>query len=86
MKLELYSQPFCAPCVSTRSLVRRVQRLLPDLEVEEINVVEQVRRGEELGITSTPVVRLLVDGQERFRGGQPPTLNQLLAAIAQASD
>ncbi|MFJ2619411.1 glutaredoxin family protein [Glutamicibacter sp. NPDC087344] len=86
MKLELYSQPFCAPCVSTRQVVHRAQQLLPTLEVEEINVVEQVARGEALGITSTPVIRLMVDGQQKFRGEQPPTLNQLLTAIAQASD
>lgn len=86
MKLELYTQPFCAPCVSTRRQVHRAQQLLPELEVEEINVVEQVQRGEALGITATPVIRLLIDGQEKFRGEQPPTLNQLLAAIARASD
>ncbi|KWR69610.1 MULTISPECIES: glutaredoxin family protein [Glutamicibacter] len=86
MKLELYTQPFCAPCVRTRQTVARVQELLPALEVEEINVVEQVARGEELGITSTPVIRLLQDGTEKFRASETPTINQLLTAIAGASD
>lgn len=86
MKLELYTQPFCAPCVRTRLTVARVQELLPELQVEEINVVAQVSRGEEMGITSTPVIRLLQEGTEKFRSSQTPTVNQLLTAIAQASD
>ena len=86
MKLELYTQPFCAPCVRTRLAVARVQELLPALEVEEINVVEQVERGEEMGITSTPVIRLLQEGTEKFCASQTPTINQLLSAIAEASD
>lgn len=86
MKLELYSQPFCAPCVRTRQTVARVQALLPALEVEEIDVVQQVERGEALGIGSTPVIRLLVDGEEKFRGIDSPTMNQLLTVIARVSD
>ncbi|WP_170184250.1 thioredoxin family protein [Glutamicibacter uratoxydans] len=86
MKLELYSQPFCAPCARARTVVRRAQELLEDLEVEEVNVVQQVQRGEQLGIVSTPVIRLLVDGEEKFRGTDTPTLNQLLTAIARAGD
>ena len=83
MKLELYTQPFCAPCIRTRQTVARAQKLLPDLQVEEINVVEQVERGEELGITSTP----LMQGEtEKFRASDTPTLPQLLTAIARASD
>ncbi|MBF6672883.1 thioredoxin [Glutamicibacter halophytocola] len=86
MKLELYTQPFCAPCIRTRQTVARAQALLPDLQVEEINVVEQVQRGEELGITSTPVIRLMRGSTEKFRASDTPTLPQLLAAIARASD
>ncbi|KSU64972.1 glutaredoxin family protein [Arthrobacter sp. NIO-1057] len=86
MKLELYTQPFCAPCVRTRQTVARAKKLLPDLQVEEINVVEQAQRGEELGITSTPVIRLLQENKEKFRAHDTPTLPQLLAAIARASD
>lgn len=86
MKLELYTQPFCAPCVRTRLTVARIKELLPALEVEEINVVEQVTRGEEMGITSTPVIRLLQQGTEKFRASEAPTFNQLLTAIAAASD
>lgn len=86
MKLELYTQPFCAPCVRTRQTVARAKELLPALEVEEINVVEQVERGKELGISSTPVIRLLDAGTEKFRASETPTLHQLLSAIAQASD
>ncbi|WP_313811100.1 thioredoxin family protein [Glutamicibacter sp.] len=84
--MELYSQPFCAPCTRARQVVHRAQELVADLEVEEINMVEQVQRGEELGIISTPVIRLLIDGHEKFRGTDTPTLNQLLTAIAHAGD
>ncbi len=86
MKLELYTQPFCAPCVRTRQTVARAQELLPDLVVEEINVVEQVKRGEDLGVTSTPMIRLMQDDTEKFRASSTPTLPQLLTAIARASD
>ncbi|MGP5699900.1 hypothetical protein ACTXPA_13355 [Glutamicibacter arilaitensis] len=70
----------------TRLTVARVQELLPELQVEEISVVAQVSRGEEMGITSTPVIRLLQEDTEKFRSSQTPTVNQLLTAIAQASD
>ncbi|WP_404286733.1 glutaredoxin family protein [Glutamicibacter arilaitensis] len=86
MKLELYTQPFCAPCIRTRQIVLRAQKLLPQLSVEEIDVVEQVARGQEMGVTSTPVIRLLSNGEERFRASDTPTLQQLLAAIAHVSD
>ncbi len=48
--------------------------------------MEQVQRGEELGITSTPVIRLLQENKEKFRAHDTPTLPQLLVAIARASD
>lgn len=86
MKLELYTQPFCAPCVRTRQIVQRAQELLPFLEVEEVNVVEQVARGQDLGVNSTPMIRLLVQGEEKFRASDTPTLQQLLAVIAHVSD
>ncbi|PQZ96893.1 thiol reductase thioredoxin [Arthrobacter sp. MYb224] len=86
MKLELYTQPFCAPCVRTRQVVLRAAKLLPQLAVEEIDVVEQVSRGQEMGVASTPVIRLLTNGEEKFRGTDTPTLQQLLAAIAHVSD
>lgn len=86
MKLELYTQPFCAPCVSARHIVARAQELLPALEVEEINVVEQVGRGQQLGVNHTPMIRLLHGEEEKFRASDTPTLQQLLAAIAHVSD
>ena len=86
MLLELYTQPFCAPCVRARQVVHRAQELLPFLSVEEIDVVEQAARGEELAVTSTPVIRLLVQGEEKFRAADTPTLQQLLSAIAHVSD
>ena len=86
MKLELYTQPFCAPCVRTRQTVARAKKLLPELEVEEINVVEQVQRGQELGVRSTPMIRLIEGDTEKFRASNTPTLPQLLSAIARASD
>ena len=86
MKLELYSQPFCAPCVRARQVVARAAALLPELETEEINVVSAVERGEQLGIGSTPVIRMLESGQEKFRAAGVPQLAQLLAAVARAQD
>lgn len=86
MKLELYTQPFCAPCVRTRQTVQRAAELVPSLVVEEINVVEQTARGEAIGVTSTPVIRLLNGNEEKFRASDTPTLHQLLTAIAHVSD
>lgn len=85
MDLELYTQPFCAPCARARQVVARVQELLPDLRVREYNVVNELERGRELGITSTPVIRLLRGGHQLFRADAVPTVKQLLAAIARYS-
>ena len=83
MVLELYTQPFCAPCVRARQVVRRVAELVPALEVREVDVVAQWQLGRELGISSTPVIRLLDEDRQLLRAESAPTVDQLLAAVAE---
>ncbi|WP_431710113.1 thioredoxin domain-containing protein [Glutamicibacter uratoxydans] len=82
MILQLFTQPFCAPCVRTRQVVHRVHELLPELQIQEIDVVRDWQAGQAAAVSSTPVIRLLEQDQVIFRSAAVPTVNQLLTAIA----
>lgn len=82
MLLQLFTQPFCAPCVRARHVVDRVSQLVPGLQVEHIDVVARWELGQAAQVFSTPVIRLLDGGEPVFRAESVPTVDQLLAVLA----
>lgn len=85
MRIDLYTSAFCAPCAGARRVVAEAARLVPGLEVEEIDVASRPDEVEELGIRSTPTIRISDDqGREVFRSPGVPGRDQLLVALAGA--
>ncbi|KQX07147.1 MULTISPECIES: thioredoxin family protein [unclassified Leifsonia] len=85
MLLELYTSAFCEPCMQTRAIVAEAARLVPDAEVAEFDVANNMDAAEAENIRSTPtmIVRS-ADGTEVFRAAGVPTLAQVLVAAAKA--
>ncbi|PZE25622.1 thioredoxin family protein [Curtobacterium sp. MCBD17_028] len=85
MHLDLYTSAFCAPCAAARRVVGEAQRLVPALEVRELDVAAHPDRLEALGIRSTPTIVISgADGDEVFRAAGVPRPDQLLTALARA--
>lgn len=87
MRLELFTSAFCDPCHRTREVVAEAERLVPALEVTELDVAAHQERAADLGIRSTPTTILYAaDGSEYLRAEGVPTLPRLLTALAAVAD
>lgn len=87
MRLELYTSAFCEPCHRARAVVDEAQRLVPALQVEELDVAAHQERAADLGIRSTPTILIAnAAGDETLRAEGVPTLSRLLTALARALD
>ncbi|MFS4506459.1 thioredoxin family protein [Clavibacter sp. Sh2141] len=86
MRVVMFSSLFCVPCQATRKVLAEVQRLLPWLPVEELDVAAHPDRAEEEGIRSTPTILVLTDDREVLRAEGVPTAPQVLQAVARALD
>ena len=85
MLLELYTSAFCEPCMQTRAVVAEAARLVPDAEVAEYDVANNMDAAEAENIRSTPTMIIRsADGTEVFRAAGVPTLAQVLVAAAKA--
>ncbi|MHC6177605.1 thioredoxin family protein [Glutamicibacter endophyticus] len=82
MEIELFTQPFCAPCRSAKLVVQRVLEQHPGVPVRTIDVVADPAAGARARIASTPTVRVLQAGREALRIVGVPRP----AALAQALD
>lgn len=85
MQLVLYTSAFCTPCTQARSVLTDAARLVPQATVIERDVATENELAYDDEIRITPTVVVLNDaGTEVFRAVGVPTLNQVLAAAAQA--
>jgi thioredoxin 1 len=82
----MFSSLFCVPCQATRGVLAEVQRLLPWLPVDELDVAAHPDRAEEERIRSTPTILVLADDHELLRAEGVPTAPQVLQAVARAMD
>jgi thioredoxin 1 len=82
----MFSSLFCVPCQATRRVLAEVQRLLPWLPVEELDVAAHPDRAEEEGIRSTPTILVLAGDHLVLRAEGVPTAPQVLQAVARAMD
>ncbi|MEO9095468.1 MAG: thioredoxin family protein [Microbacteriaceae bacterium] len=83
--LLLFTSAFCDPCMQTREVLAEVKRLLPAIDVRELDIVRDEDQAAAFEIRTTPTV-VLADsaGTEIFRAAGVPTINQVLAAVAGA--
>ncbi|WP_244629256.1 thioredoxin family protein [Clavibacter capsici] len=86
MRVVMFSSLFCVPCQATRRVLAEVQRLLPWLPVDELDVAAHPDRAEEEGIRSTPTILVLAGEREVLRAEGVPTAPQVLQAVARAMD
>jgi thiol-disulfide isomerase/thioredoxin len=85
VKVLLFTSAFCEPCTRTRAVLQTVSRILPSAEVVERDIVRDNTEAELENIRSTPTTIVLRDDNaEVFRAEGVPTVNQVLAALAQA--
>jgi thiol-disulfide isomerase/thioredoxin len=85
VKVLFFTSSFCEPCIRTRAVLDEVSRILPNAQVIERNIVRHNTEAELENIRSTPTTIVLRDDDaEVFRAEGVPTLNQVLAALAQA--
>ena len=87
MNVDFYTSTFCEPCMITRSVLAEAGRLVSAMRLAEHDIVRDEGEAERQGIRSTPTVVISgADGVEVFRAEGIPSLNQVLVALAKASD
>ncbi len=85
MQLIFFSSSFCDPCIQTRAVLDQASKLVPALKIAELDVASNTSEAEKAGVRVTPTVVVLdAGGAEVFRAEGPPTLNQVLVALAKA--
>lgn len=86
MTVDFFSSAFCEPCMLTRSVLGEAARLVPAMQLTELDVVRDEAQAEARGIRSTPTVIVSdASGTEVFRAEGVPSLNQVLVALAKAA-
>ena len=85
MKLLMFSSAFCEPCIQTRAVLAEVKKLVPAVEMAELDVAFDEAEAQRAGIRSTPTIVVLdAADAEVFRAEGVPTVNQVLVALAKA--
>jgi Thioredoxin. len=85
VKVVLFTSAFCEPCIRTRAVLAEVSRIVPNARVIERDIVADITDAQRADIRSTPTAIVLRDDDtEVFRAEGVPTVNQVLAALAQA--
>ncbi|MCX8173575.1 MAG: thioredoxin family protein [Thermoplasmata archaeon] len=64
MKVELFYSPTCPDCPPAKRIFRKLLAAHPEVEYAEINVKENRKRAEEIGLTHVPTI--LFDGEIVF--------------------
>ena len=82
MRVTLYTSAFCEPCMQTRKVLAEAARLVPAMQLTELDIVRDATDAERERIRSTPTVVISGPDGEVFRAGGVPTLNQVLVALA----
>ncbi len=84
MRVTLYTSAFCEPCMQTRKVLAEAARLVPAMELTELDIVRDATDAEREHIRSTPTVVVHGRRDEVFRAEGVPTLNQVLVALSKA--
>lgn len=64
MRVELFYSPTCPDCPPVKKIFRKLLSEYPEVEYFEINVKENRKRAEELGLTHVPTI--VIDGEIVF--------------------
>ncbi len=65
-RVQILSTPGCAGCAQTKALITRTLESFPDLDWEEIDLIEQPELASQYGIMSVPAI--VIDGKLEFTG------------------
>lgn len=65
-RVQILSTPGCAGCTQTKALITRALESFPDLDWEEIDLIEQPEVASQYGIMSVPAI--VIDGRLEFAG------------------
>jgi hypothetical protein len=84
VRVTLYTSAFCEPCMQTRKVLAEAARLVPAMELSELDIVRDATDAEREHIASTPTVIVHGADGEVFRAEGVPSLNQVLVALAKA--
>ena len=84
MRVTLFTSAFCEPCMQTRKVLAEAARLVPAMELTELDIVRDATDAEREHIGSTPTVIVTGAAGEVFRAEGVPSLNQVLVALAKA--
>lgn len=85
MILDFFSSSFCDPCIQTRSVLADVKRMVPAVEIRDMDVARYNDLAADANIRSTPTIIVRsADGTEVFRAEGVPNTNQVLVALTKA--
>ena len=84
MRVTLYTSAFCEPCMQTRKVLGEVARLVPAMDLVELDIVRDATDAEREHIATTPTVVVHGADGEVFRAEGVPSLDQVLVALTKA--
>ena len=65
MKVKYYKSIICPRCISTSRFLNGIKKRYPSIEIEEIEVLKNMRETKKAGIRSIPTI---VIGDKRYQG------------------
>lgn len=68
MKLKYYKSIICPRCIPTSRFLKYIRKKYPNVEIEEIEVLKNMREARKEGIRSIPTI---IIGKKRYIGMPP---------------
>ncbi|HHB90989.1 MAG TPA: hypothetical protein ENK60_06735 [Anaerolineae bacterium] len=81
MKVVYYKSIVCPRCIPTNRLIKRLKHTHPEIQVEEVEILTNMRRARADGVKHVPTI---IAGTRRFY--HAPTLEELVRAVKAAPE
>jgi len=79
-KVTVFTMPQCPKCPAAKELVKQVGESL-DIDIEEVDIKEDMVKGLQFGVASTPSVAV---NEKLISRGEVPDREELIAQIKRA--
>ncbi len=76
MKITYYKSVICPRCIPTSRFLKNLKKSYPDVEIEEIEILKNMKIARRAGIHSIPVIEI---GERRYT--EAPPMDEVLELL-----
>ncbi len=80
-KVTIFTMPECPKCPAAKELVKEVVKKFDDIEIDEVDLQQDMIKGLQYGVASTPSVAV---NEKLISRGDVPKREELIAEIKRA--